>query len=62
MLVIPKGRGEVNVIHSMMYNKILSGREAMYGFCAARFTYYFLVQIIEDFEDLYKHLSNDPNM
>jgi len=44
----------------MMYAGKISGKETMYAYCAGRFTYYFIIQLLEEFEDLYKYLENDP--
>jgi len=37
----------------------LSPQEAFYLFSATRFAFYFMYQWNEDFENLYKHLSDD---
>ena len=60
MMILPKGGKEFNSLKAAVKNKVLTGGEAVYLYSAARFTYYFLHEVIEDFEELYKHLKHNP--
>jgi hypothetical protein len=46
-------------LNELSRNGTLTDREIMYGYTAGRFTFYFITQLIEEFEELYKHLAHD---